>query len=553
MLHHLTISHYALIEHLDIDFNSGFTVITGQTGAGKSIMLGALNLLLGGRADAKSIQSGEKKCTVEASFNIENLGLESFFARNDIDFDATDCIIRREVLQSGKSRAFINDTPVPAAKLKEIGASLIDIHSQHQNLLIRNEHFLIDTLDIIAAHPQAVSDYKCLYGQCKQADQVFSQLQERSIKGRTDQEYLTFQLNQIDEAQLQPEEQDALENEQHLLAHAEDIKQAFYKDKGLLNTDEMSLSQNLRQAAETLEAISDNYPEATDLAERLRSVRIEVEDIEAEVESKAEDIEYDPQRLNYVEERLNIIYELEQKHNATPIADVLDIAEKLRLELDSIENIEEDIKKQQAEVERLRALRNKLAAQLSKERKAAAKIMEQELIKVLTTLGMPNARMEMQITPRTAPDVSGNDNVIFLFSANKNVPLQDVSAIASGGEIARMMLALKSLIAKRTNLPTIVFDEIDTGVSGTMAECMAQVMQGISANCQVICITHLPQIAARGAHHMLVYKEDSEGFTRSHIIPLTQAQRVEEIAHMLSGSELTDAAIDNAKALMAQA
>ena len=553
MLHHLTISHYALIEHLDIDFNSGFTVITGQTGAGKSIMLGALNLLLGGRADAKSIQSGEKKCTVEASFNIENLGLESFFARNDIDFDATDCIIRREVLQSGKSRAFINDTPVPAAKLKEIGASLIDIHSQHQNLLIRNEHFLIDTLDIIAAHPQAVSDYKCLYGQCKQAELVLSQLQERSIKGRTDQEYLTFQLNQIDEAQLQPEEQDALENEQHLLAHAEDIKQAFYQAKGLLNTDEMSLSQNLRQAAETLEAISDNYPEATDLAERLRSVRIYVEDIEAEVESKAEDIEYDPQRLNYVEERLNIIYELEQKHNATTIADVLDIAEKLRLELDSIENIEEDIKKQQAEVERLRALRNKLAAQLSKERKAAAKIMEQELIKVLTTLGMPNARMEMQITPRTAPDVSGNDNVIFLFSANKNVPLQDVSAIASGGEIARMMLALKSLIAKRTNLPTIVFDEIDTGVSGTMAECMAQVMQGISANCQVICITHLPQIAARGAHHMLVYKEDSEGFTRSHIIPLTQAQRVEEIAHMLSGSELTDAAIDNAKALMAQA
>lgn len=553
MLHHLTISHYALIEHLDIDFNSGFTVITGQTGAGKSIMLGALNLLLGGRADAKSIQSGEKKCTVEASFNIENLGLESFFARNDIDFDATDCIIRREVLQSGKSRAFINDTPVPAAKLKEIGASLIDIHSQHQNLLIRNEHFLIDTLDIIAAHPQVVSDYKCLYGQCKQAEQVLSQLQERSIKGRTDQEYLTFQLNQIDEAQLQPEEQDALENEQHLLAHAEDIKQAFYQANGLLNTDEMSLSQNLRQAAETLEAISDNYPEATDLAERLRSVRIEVEDIEAEVESKAEDIEYDPQRLNYVEERLNIIYELEQKHNATTIADVLDIAEKLRLELDSIENIEEDIKKQQAEVERLRALRNKLAAQLSKERKAAAKIMEQELIKVLTTLGMPNARMEMQIIPRTAPDVSGNDNVIFLFSANKNVPLQDVSAIASGGEIARMMLALKSLIAKRTNLPTIVFDEIDTGVSGTMAEYMAQVMQGISANCQVICITHLPQIAARGAHHMLVYKEDSEGFTRSHIIPLTQAQRVEEIAHMLSGSELTDAAIDNAKALMAQA
>lgn len=550
MLQHLTIQHYALIEHLDIDFHEGFSVITGQTGAGKSIILGALNLLLGGRADAKAIQTGEKKCMVEASFAIENLNIESFFANNDIDYDAHDCIIRREVLQSGKSRAFINDTPVSAAKLKELGSSLIDIHSQHQNLLIRNEHFLINTLDIMAAQPQLVSGYKCLYGQCRQAEYTLGQLQQRAAKGHTDQEFMQFQLKQIDDAQLQEEEQQSLEAEQQILSHAEDIKQGLFTARNLLTNEDSSISQQIRLAIDALESITENFENASGLADRLKSTRIELDDIEAELETEADRVEYDSTRLGFVEERLNIIYELEQKHNVTSIKELLSIAEKLRVDLDAIENVDEDIKRQTAEVARIKALRDKTAAQLTASRKKAANTMQQELIEALHVLGMPNVQMEMEITPRTEPDATGADKVTFLFSANKNVPKQDVSAIASGGEIARLMLALKALIAKRASLPTIVFDEIDTGVSGTMAERMAQVMQQIAQTCQVICITHLPQIAALGSYHFRVYKEDNGDSTRSHIIQLNNEERVEEIAHMLSGETITEAAINNARALL---
>lgn len=550
MLQHLTIQHYALIEHLDIDFHEGFSVITGQTGAGKSIILGALNLLLGGRADAKAIQTGEKKCMVEASFAIENLNIESFFANNDIDYDAHDCIIRREVLQSGKSRAFINDTPVSAAKLKELGSSLIDIHSQHQNLLIRNEHFLINTLDIMAAQPQLVSGYKCLYGQCRQAEYTLGQLQQRAAKGHTDQEFMQFQLKQIDDTQLQEEEQQSLEAEQQILSHAEDIKQGLFTARNLLTNEDSSISQQIRLAIDALESITENFENASGLADRLKSTRIELDDIEAELETEADRVEYDPTRLGFVEERLNIIYELEQKHNVTSIKELLSIAEKLRVDLDAIENVDEDIKRQTAEVARIKALRDKTAAQLTASRKKAAKTMQQELIEALHVLGMPNVQMEMEITPRTELDATGADKVTFLFSANKNVPKQDVSAIASGGEIARLMLALKALIAKRASLPTIVFDEIDTGVSGTMAERMAQVMQQIAQTCQVICITHLPQIAALGSYHFRVYKEDNGDSTRSHIIQLNNEERVEEIAHMLSGETITEAAINNARALL---
>lgn len=550
MLQHLTIQHYALIEYLDIDFHRGFSVITGQTGAGKSIILGALNLLLGGRADAKAIQAGEKKCMVEASFAIENLKIEPFFANNDIDYDAHDCIIRREVLQSGKSRAFINDTPVSASKLKELGGSLIDIHSQHQNLLIRNEHFLINTLDIIAAQPQLVSSYKCLYGQCRQAEIALEQLHQCAAKGRTDQEFLQFQLNQIDDAQLQEEEQQSLEAEQQLLSHAEEIKQGLFTARNLLTNEEYNISQQIRLAIEALDHITDSFDNASKLADRLRSTRIELDDIEAELETEADRIEYDPARLSFVEERLNLIYELEQKHNVTSISELLSIADKLRDKLNAIENVDEDIKRQSAEVARIKALRDQTAALLTASRKKAANIMHNELIEALHVLGMPNVQMEMEITPRTELDTTGADNVTFLFSANKNVPKQDVSAIASGGEIARLMLALKALIAKRTSLPTIVFDEIDTGVSGTMAERMAQVMQQIAQTCQVICITHLPQIAALGSYHFRVYKEDKGDSTRSHIILLNNEEKVEEIAHMLSGETITEAAINNARALL---
>lgn len=549
-LTHLHISHYALIEQLDIDWADGFSVITGETGAGKSIILGALGLLLGNRADAKSIQPGEKKCCVEGTFNIAALGLEPFFAHNDIDYDPQECILRREVSQSGKSRSFINDMPVTAAKLKELATSLVDIHSQHQNLLIRHENFLIDTLDVLAQKPELRSAYKCIYGQCRNAQEVLAQLTKRKERGMADKEYMEFQLSQIDEASLQEGEQEDLEKEMKLLSHAEDIKQAFFTAQNALQNDESDVCRNLRKAAEVLADIQEQMPAAGELSERIHSACIELEDVTNELEVQAERIDYDPQRLEFIESRLNTIYELEQKHHLQSVEEVIALGKELRKKVDEIENVDEDIAKQQAEVNRLLLLRNQQAAHLTDSRKKAAKAMCEELTEALRNLGMPHVQIEVGITPRTEPDASGADNVVFLFSANKNMPPQDVSQIASGGEIARLMLSLKAIIAQRTHLPTIIFDEIDTGVSGTIADRMAQVMKQISHNCQVICITHLPQIAAMGTQHYRVYKEDMPNGTHSHIVHIDAEERVQEIAHMLSGAAITDAAISNAKALI---
>ena len=549
-LTHLHISHYALIEQLDIDWADGFSVITGETGAGKSIILGALGLLLGNRADAKSIQPGEKKCCVEGTFNIAALGLEPFFAHNDIDYDPQECILRREVSQSGKSRSFINDMPVTAAKLKELATSLVDIHSQHQNLLIRHENFLIDTLDVLAQKPELRSAYKCIYGQCRNAQEVLAQLTKRKERGMADKEYMEFQLSQIDEASLQEGEQEDLEKEMKLLSHAEDIKQAFFTAQNALQNDESDVCRNLRKAAEVLADIQEQMPAAGELSERIHSACIELEDVTNELEVQAERIDYDPQRLEFIESRLNTIYELEQKHHLQSVEEVIALGKELRKKVDEIENVDEDIAKQQDEVNRLLLLRNQQAAHLTDSRKKAAKAMCEELTEALRNLGMPHVQIEVGITPRTEPDASGADNVVFLFSANKNMPPQDVSQIASGGEIARLMLSLKAIIAQRTHLPTIIFDEIDTGVSGTIADRMAQVMKQISHNCQVICITHLPQIAAMGTQHYRVYKEDMPNGTHSHIVHIDAEERVQEIAHMLSGAAITDAAISNAKALI---
>lgn len=550
MLQHLTISHYALIEHLDIDWQNGFSVITGETGAGKSIILGALNLLLGGRADTKAIQSGQNKCMIEAIFNIEELHLESFFIENDIDYDEKECIIRREVMLSGKSRAFINDSPLPASKLKEIGDKIIDIHSQHQNLLIRNESFLIDTLDTIAEHPEVLAKYRLLHKTYKEAVTSLEELRQQAEKGKTEQDYLQFQLSQIEEAQLQADEQTDLEAEQNILNHSEEIKQAYYSAQSLLNAEEVCVTQNLKHAAEKLRGITTNDYMANQLAERLESMRIELDDIEAEIAQHAEKVEYDPARLAFIEERLNTIYELEQKHRVKNVGELLTIADTLRTRLSAIENLDEDIAQQKKKVDDLKKARSEAAVQLTDTRKNAAKSIEKELTASLKQLGMPNVEIGLQITPRQEYDYSGADNVTFLFSGNKNIPPQDVKQIASGGEIARMMLALKALIAKKKALPTILFDEVDTGVSGSMAEKMAKVMQQISNFCQVICITHLPQIAACGTNQYRVYKEDTGDATRSHIKQLSYEERIEEIALMLSGSEITQAAISNAKALL---
>lgn len=550
MLTHLYITNYALIEELDIDFHGGFSVITGETGAGKSIILGALGLLLGKRADAQAIKNGEKKCSIEASFDIRALNLKSFFADNDIDNDDTECILRREVINTGKSRAFINDTPVSLTQLKELGTYLIDIHSQHQNLLMNQEDFLLDIVDTIAGNQSLRETYLHTFEAWKRAQTLLLELQARAEKDQANQDYLKFQIQQFQEANLSEGEQEELEQEASTLNHAEDIKQALFAACAPLVSEELRLLEELKNGTQKLESISAVYPQAQEMAERLNSAYIELEDLSSELEKVQMEIEFDPIRQNFVEERLNTIYSLEQKHKVSTIAELLQIYDDLQKRLNEIENIDETLKEKEKEVEQQLGALAKSAKALTKSRETAAKTIAKSLIEQLQTLGMPHVKLEFSLTSKSSFDRNGNDTISLLFSANKNRPLQDVAAIASGGEIARLMLSLKALIAKSKALPTIIFDEIDTGVSGTMAEKMALTMQQIADNCQVLCITHLPQIAALGAHHYRVYKVEGDDKTTSHISLLSQEERIKEIANMLTGSEMTEAAINNAKSLL---
>jgi DNA repair protein RecN len=550
MLTHLYISNYALIEELDIDFHNGFSVITGETGAGKSIILGALGLLLGKRADAQAIKNGEKKCSIEASFDIRALNLKSFFADNDIDNDDTECILRREVINTGKSRAFINDTPVSLTQLKELGTYLIDIHSQHQNLLMNQEDFLLDIVDTIAGNQSLRETYLHTFEAWKRAQTLLLELQARAEKDQANQDYLKFQIQQFQEANLSEGEQEELEQEASTLNHAEDIKQALFAACAPLVSEELRLLEELKNGTQKLESISTVYPQAQEMAERLNSAYIELEDLSSELEKVQMEIEFDPIRQNFVEERLNTIYSLEQKHKVSTIAELLQIYDDLQKRLNEIENIDETLKEKEKEVEQQLGALAKSAKALTKSRETAAKTIAKSLIEQLQTLGMPHVKLEFSLMSKSSFDRNGSDTISLLFSANKNRPLQDVAAIASGGEIARLMLSLKALIAKSKALPTIIFDEIDTGVSGTMAEKMALTMQQIADNCQVLCITHLPQIAALGAHHYRVYKVEDDDKTTSHISLLSQEERIKEIANMLTGSEMTEAAINNAKSLL---
>lgn len=550
MLLSLHIGNYALIEKLDIDISSGFSVITGETGAGKSIVLGALGLLLGQRADSKVIKSGEKKCFAEAVFDVRELSMQNFFSENDIDFDGTECIVRREVTAAGKSRAFINDTPVSLSKLKELSGRLIDIHSQHQNLLMGNEGFLIDTLDVVSGNEKLLAQYQAQFKVWEQARKELEELKRQTEKDRNDEEYLAFQLQLLENAELKTGEQEELEREAEKLTHAEDIKTALYTSFSVLSRDDMELSSQLRAGGQALSSISAVMPEASALADRMESARIELEDIEAEIKHLLENVEFNPERLAFVEERLSTFYSLQQKHHVTSNEELMRIEESLRERMDRISNNDDFLRRKEEEVREAFEELKQIGEELTGQRKKAALKIEKELTEKLQVLGMPHVAVQMQMERREVPDVTGCDRVVFLFSANRNVPLQDVAQIASGGEIARLMLSLKSLVSSCRNLPTIVFDEIDTGVSGTIAERMAMVMRDMSQNCQVICITHLPQIAASGKNHFRVYKSEDENGTTSHIVRLSCEERVKEIANMLSGSEVTEAAINNAKSLL---
>ena len=550
MFKSLSINNYALIDRLDISVEPGFTVITGETGAGKSIMLGALGILLGGRAEARAVRTGAAKCVVEAAFDVSALGIQGFFDENDIDFDGEECILRREVTAAGKSRAFINDTPVPAARLKEIGALVIDIHSQHRNLLIGREDYLLDTLDIVAANSAEKEAYAEAFAQWRKAEEDLKALRLQAEKGQTDGDYLKFQLTQIQEAALLPDEQEELEKENALLEHAEEIKASLGSAAFAINGSDGERLAELRRAAQLLESIAAHLPEAAALAERLESARIEIGDIADELERQSEGIDFNPARAEQVASRLNLIYDLLQKHRAASITELLALAKDWEEQLNRLENMESLLEESQRRCAALLADLRKKGSVLTATRGKAAKIVEQSLTESLHTLGMPNVSIRFSLQPREVPAACGMDTPVFLFSANKNVPMQPVSEIASGGEIARVMLALKGLIARHKNLPTIIFDEIDTGVSGTMAERMAVMMGEIAKHCQVLCITHLPQIAAKGNAHFRVHKEENETGTTSHISRLSPEERVREIATMLSGAEISEAAVSNAKALL---
>ncbi len=551
MLQSIHIQNYALIDNLDISFESGFSVITGETGAGKSIILGAIGLLLGQRADVKAIKNGASKCIVEASFRISNYGMQPFFEENDLEYDSDECIIRRELSASGKSRAFINDTPASLAQMKVLGEKLIDIHSQHQNLLLNKEGFQLNILDILAQDTEQLSAYQQTYKNYKSICRELEDFIAKAESCKQEEDYLRFQLEQLNEANLKENEQEELEIEAETLTHAEDIKAGLYKVGGLIDGEESGILPFIKECMQTLQNLSAVYPAAREWNERLDSCYIELKDIAHDITVSEEEVEFNPDRLNFANERLNLIYSLQQKHKVETIEELIKIAESYRNKLDAIDSFDEKIAELNKKKNDSYNCVLSQAEELTKLRTQAAHHIEQHMQSLLIPLGMPNVRFAVELSQRKDPDANGMDGVNFLFSANKNGKLQNVASIASGGEIARVMLSLKAMIAGAVKLPTIIFDEIDTGVSGSIAEKMALIMQDMGRqDRQVISITHLPQIAARGSSHYKVYKEDTDTGTNSYIRRLSSEERICEIAHMLSGTTLTEAAMNNAKALL---
>lgn len=551
MLKHLHIENYALIESLDIDFDKGFSVITGETGAGKSILLGAIGLLTGDRADMSAIQTGKQRCVLEATFVPDQYGLESFFEDNDLDYDPTECIVRRELTANGKSRAFINDTPTTISALKRLGTSLIDIHSQHQNLLLGQEDFQFSVLDTVSGEGTLLQKYTEVYRKWRQTTKALADAQDSLANGRKDEDYLRFQLNEIQSFQPQPGEDDELKQQCDILEHAQDIKVALSLGYCLLSEGETPVLESLRQVRNQISSLQKFFPQAEELTERLESCRLELQDISSTLESEAESIEYDPHRLEQMQMRQDTLFSLEQKHRVDSSDQLISIMQQLEQQLDQIDNSDEHIRQLQEQEKKALQELHTLAEKLTKVRQKAAKTVEKEIVSSLKHLGMPNVRFQVGFTPTDSPTPNGMDKVAFLFSANLGSDMQNISQVASGGETARVMLSLKALLSGVVSLPTIIFDEIDTGVSGHIAEAMAHIMHNMGQQGrQVISITHLPQIAALGQNHYKVWKEDSESYTRSHISALTQEQRVTEIANMLSGSNVSAEAINNARALL---
>lgn len=548
MLRHLYISQFAIIDSLDLDIASGFNVITGQTGAGKSIIMGALALVMGERADYKSIRNGASKCVVEATFDITSSNIRFLFDDLDLDY-AEECIIRREITANGKSRAFINDTPVNQQQLRAVSAKLIDIHSQHENLLLNNSLFQMQVVDAVAQNAPAIDAYKSAYNRFNSLKKELDTLQESAEKLRAEKDYNQFQFNQLHEAAIGADEQELLEAELDKLAHIEDIKYNLQLADSILSNDDAAIAQ-LKIAEQSLGKISDFDKDIASIYERINSVVIELKDVAADVSALFENTDYDPARRNYVEERLNLIYSLEHKHNVKSCEELIEIYNAFARKLESIDSFDDEINSLKAQLSVAEKEMVKASEVLSDSRRAVRDVIAKDLVEKLVYLGINNAKVEVAINPTGNYSVNGSDEVNFLFSANKNVPLRPISTIASGGEISRVMLAIKSLIVKTNDISTIIFDEIDTGVSGLVAQRMGEMMKILSLDTQVITITHLPQIAAKGNAHFKVYKEDNENDTISKIILLDNEQRRREIAEMLSGENPSKAAFDAADELL---
>ena len=548
MLKTLTISNYALIDNISVDFNPGLTIITGETGAGKSILIGALNLLTGARADTSVLKDKQKKCVVEAVFDVSKYNLQNFFEQNDLDYE-TFTIIRREITPQGRSRAFINDTPVNLKILKELTNYLIDIHSQHDTLLLNNPTYQLDVIDTYADNNDLLEKYSSEFTKLRNLQRQLTQLREKAQQEKADYDYYQFQFQQLDEANLQPGEQEELEQEQQQLSHTEEIKNSLGQILFLLADEENGANDRVRQAQRSAEEIIEYLPKAKELAQRLESVYIELQDLTGETEVLFNDIEYDPERLQQINARLDLIYELQHKFNVETVEQLIELKDQFEQKLLNINSYDEQIQQLETQVQQQLVVVQKLANQLSERRQAAITVFEKEVMQLLRQLGMPNAVFNVKLE-KTDLTSTGHDKITFYFSANKKVEPQPITKVASGGELSRLMLAIKYLVGQSKTLPTIIFDEIDTGISGEIADKTGQLIKKLSKNIQVIDITHLPQIAAKADTHILVYKTDRPEGTVTQLKVLSDDERVTEIAKMLSGEQVTQAAVEHAKSLI---
>lgn len=553
MLKQISIRNYALIERVEVDFPAGFSVITGETGHGKSVFLGAISMLLGHRSDVKSIREGADKCIIEGCFDISGFGLQGFFDENDMDYD-DECIIRRELSSSGRSRAFVNDTPIGISLLKEFGSRLIDIHSQHQNLLIADKNYQLGILDKLSGSKELLDGYRVKYDEYLSLRREIEKMKSELENSRNDEEWLRFQLEELERASLKEGELEELEQEIQELSHAEEIKSALYGAYNAIDGAEgTNLLSALHDAANALSRISAHYAAAAEFSERLESNYIELKDCCSEIIRRAGNVQFAPDRLEQVEQRIALIYSLQKKHRLSTVEELISLTAGFAERLERITYGDDEVKAAEKRLSVLQKELSSVASELTQARKGSANRLVNEIKGILVNLGMPAIRFEAGFRETVDFTPCGKDNVVFLFSANSSSAPQPLSDVASGGEMSRVMLALKSLIASETALPTLIFDEVDTGVSGVIAERMGRLMQQMGgADRQVISITHLPQVAALGTHHYKVYKEETSKGTVTNMIELDKQERVREIAQMMSGEVLTDAAIDNATQMLSQ-